>query len=320
MEEDKMPESEPVKRFLVGYALPERKKGGFFKLPTFINHAKDRGIDFVAIDVGKPLADQSPFDCIVHKLYNQEWKLNLHDFMAKNPKTIVIDPPSAIERLRNRISMLDSVTDLKIPNLTIPNQLLISADSSSSLSSVIDTGKLDFPMIAKPVVVDGSTKSHKLSLVLNKEGLLALQPPVVLQQFVNHGGVIFKVYVAGDCVECVKRHSLKDISKEKLEKVSLESGGVICFSQISNSAIAKSTEDSDSEEVEMPPPEFISETANRLRRALGLHLFNFDMIRDEKGSGYLVIDINYFPGFEKLPSFETFMTDFFLNLMKSHTV
>ncbi|KAI3771039.1 hypothetical protein L6452_02191 [Arctium lappa] len=40
----------------------------------------------------------------------------------------------------------------------------------------------------------------------------------------------------------------------------------------------------------------------------------------EKGGGYLVIDINYFPDYEKLPCYETVMTDFFLNLMKSHTV
>ncbi|KAI3729583.1 hypothetical protein L6452_18244 [Arctium lappa] len=42
--------------------------------------------------------------------------------------------------------------------------------------------------------------------------------------------------------------------------------------------------------------------------------------RVEKGGGYLVIDINYFPGYEKLPCYETVMTNFFLNLMKSHTV
>ncbi|KVH87534.1 inositol-tetrakisphosphate 1-kinase 1-like [Cynara cardunculus var. scolymus] len=317
-----MPESEPDNRFLIGYALPARKLGSFM-VPTFINQAKDRGIDFVAIDVSKPLTDQSPFHCIVHKLYTDDWKLNLHDFTVSNPNTVIIDPPSAIERLQNRISMLEFVTELKIPNLSIPNQLLV--EDSSSLSSVIATGKLNFPMIAKPVVVDGSAKSHKMSLVLNVEGLtkgLDLESPVVLQQFVNHGGVIFKVYVAGDYVKCVKRRSLPDISEEKLEKMSSESGGVICFSQISNSALAgddnRSTEDSN--EVKMPAPEFISETANCLRLALGLHLFNFDMIRDDKGSGYLVIDINYFPGYEKLPCYETVMTDFFLNLMKSHTV
>ncbi|KAI3701380.1 hypothetical protein L6452_26403 [Arctium lappa] len=181
-------------------------------------------------------------------------------------------------------------------------------------------------MIAKPIVVDGSAKSHKMSLVLNEEGLtkgLDLDSPVVLQQFVNHGGIIFKVYVAGEYNKCVKQRSLKDISEEMLENTSSESGAVICFSQISNSALAGDDNNQtpeDSDVVKMPAPEFVSETDNRLRQALGLQLFNFDMIRDEKGGGYLVIDINYFPGYEKLLCYETLMTDFFLNLMKSHTV
>ncbi|KAG5562281.1 hypothetical protein RHGRI_005119 [Rhododendron griersonianum] len=39
-------------------------------------------------------------------------------------------------------------------------------------------------------------------------GLSKLKPPIVLQEFVNHGGVIFKVYVVGNYVKCVKRNSL----------------------------------------------------------------------------------------------------------------
>lgn len=62
--------------------------------------------------------------------------------------------------------------------------------------------------------------------------------------------------------------------------------------------------------------EFLVEEAKGLRKDLGLYLFNFDMIRDGEGDGYLVIDMNYFPGYEKLPSYETVMIDFFLNVMK----
>ncbi|KAJ0642253.1 putative inositol-pentakisphosphate 2-kinase [Helianthus annuus] len=72
-----------------------------------------------------------------------------------------------------------------------------------------------------------------MSLVLNHAGLtkgLKLDPPMVLQQFVNHGGVIFKVYVAGEYVKCVKRSSLPDVSSEMMEKMELEyPGGVMSF-------------------------------------------------------------------------------------------
>ena len=55
------------------------------------------------------------------------------------------------------------------------------------------------------------------------------------------------------------------------------------------------------EEVEMPPECFVTEIARGLRGAMGLHLLNFDMIKDGRVENhYLVININYFPGYEKL--------------------
>lgn len=50
---------------------------------------------------------------------------------------------------------------------------------------------------------------------------------------------------------------------------------------------------------------------------MGLRLFNFDLIRDGRdGNGrYLVIDINYFPGYAKMPSYESVMVDFFRDVV-----
>lgn len=179
---------------------------------------------------------------------------------------------------------------------------------------------MNFPVIAKPLLADGTTKAHDMSLVFNHDGLMKeikLEPPMVLQQFVNHGGTIFKVYVADDYVKCVKRSSLPDLSKDTIEKIASDSGGAISFSRISGAVIADGRSDNNSgEELKMPATEFLVEVAKGLRKALGLHLFNFDMIRDGEGDGYLVIDINYFPGYEKLPSYETVMVDFFLNIKK----
>ncbi|CAH1433472.1 unnamed protein product [Lactuca virosa] len=66
----------------------------------------------------------------------------------------------------------------------------------------------------------------------------------------------------------------------------------------------------------MQTSEFLVEVVKGLRKALRLYLFNFDMIRDGEEDGYLVINMNYFPGYEKLPSYETVMIDFFLNVKK----
>jgi len=41
--------------------------------------------------------------------------------------------------------------------------------------------------VAKPLVVDGTSKSHELSLAYVEASLPLLDPPLVLQEFVNHG-------------------------------------------------------------------------------------------------------------------------------------
>lgn len=54
---------------------------------------------------------------------------------------------------------------------------------------------------------------------------------------------------------------------------------------------------------------------------MGLNLFNFDVIRDAKDANrYLIIDINYFPGYAKMPSYEPVLTEFFWDMVtkKNH--
>ncbi|KAL6985752.1 Inositol-tetrakisphosphate 1-kinase [Sarracenia purpurea var. burkii] len=311
--------AEPMRRLGVGYALAPKKQESFIQV-SLLNLARERGIDLVQIDTDKPLVEQGPFDCVLHKLCGEDWKKQLDEYSVKNPNVLIIDSPEAIERLHNRISMLEVATELEIETDTesfgIPKQIVIY-DSETLLDPNTWGEGLKFPVIAKPLVADGSAKSHKMSLVFNQDGLNKLKPPIVLQEFVNHGGVIFKVYVVGDYVKCVKRKSLPDVSEEKL--CSLE--GSLSFSHVSNLTTLERNDDEydktmNLEDAEMPPQSFITDVARGLQRATKLHLFNFDVIRDTRiGNRYLVIDINYFPGYAKMPSYETVLTDFFWDVL-----
>lgn len=308
------------RRFGIGYALAPKKQQSFIQ-ESLVGLARSRGIDLVRIDTERSLADQGPFDCVMHKLYGNDWKRQLEEFRVKNPNAVIIDSPEEIERLHNRISMLQVVSELKIEHESdtfgIPKQIVIY-DKETLFDRQAWEG-LKFPVIAKPLVADGSAKSHKMALVFNHDGLDNLKPPIVLQEFVNHGGVIFKVYVVGEHVKCVKRKSLPDVSEE--EKLgSLD--GLLSFSQISNLANNERTDDKyykmmQLDDTEMPPQSFITDIARGLRQGLRLNLFNFDVIRDARfGNRYLIIDINYFPGYAKMPGYETLLTDFFCDIMQ----
>ncbi|KAJ8559778.1 hypothetical protein K7X08_003836 [Anisodus acutangulus] len=175
--------------------------------------------------------------------------------------------------------MLKVVNELNITQenetIGIPIQIFVE----ESLFSAITRQGLHFPVIAKNLIANGTADSHQMYLVLKPEGLGELKPPVILQEFVNHGGVIFKISNLTDQID----HSFDELI----------------------------------EKAEMPPLSFVNQVANQLRVALQLHLFNFDMIRDNKvGNRYLVIDINYFPGYAKMPNYESMMTAFFLDIAR----
>ena len=129
------------------------------------------------------------------------------------PNVIVINPPKAIVHLHNHVSMLDVVTSMKIPQgnqtFRVPNERVLE-ELENLVNSIEEIG-FKFLFIAKPVSVDGSAKSKEMFLVFNENGLkkLKLKKPFVMQEFVNHGRVIFKVYVVGDHIKCVKRKSLR---------------------------------------------------------------------------------------------------------------
>ena len=94
-----------IRRFGVGYALAPKKRNSFIQA-SLVNLAREKGIDLIRIDTDKPLIDQGPFDCVLHKCYGEDWKRQLYDYSVKYPNVLIIDSPEAIERLHNRISML----------------------------------------------------------------------------------------------------------------------------------------------------------------------------------------------------------------------
>lgn len=52
-----------------------------------------------------------------------------------------------------------------------------------------------FGAVAKPLVVDGTAKSHELSLAYDSFSLSKLDPPIVLQEFVNHGMCYYGYFI-----------------------------------------------------------------------------------------------------------------------------
>ncbi|KAG8654850.1 inositol-tetrakisphosphate 1-kinase 3 isoform X1 [Manihot esculenta] len=304
----------PVQRnVVVGYALTSKKVKSFLQ-PKLEGLARKKGILFVAIDQNRPLSEQGPFDIVLHKLTGKEWLQILEDYRRTYPEVTILDPPDAIQHLHNRQSMLQCVADMNLSNsygkVDIPRQLVIKKDAACIPDAVTNAG-LMLPIVAKPLVADGSAKSHELSLAYDQNSLQKLEPPLVLQEFVNHGGVLFKVYIVGETIKVVRRFSLPDVCKREL----CNSAGVFRFPRVSCAAASADGADLDPGVAELPPQPLLEKLSKELRRRLGLRLFNLDIIREHgTRDQFYVIDINYFPGYGKMPEYEHIFTDFLLSL------
>ncbi|CAK7347350.1 unnamed protein product [Dovyalis caffra] len=296
---------------VVGYALTSKKIKSFLK-PKLEGLARNKGILFVAIDHNRPLSDQGPFDIVLHKLTGKEWRQILEDYRRTHPEVTVLDPPDAIQHLHNRQSMLQCVADMNLSNfygkVGVPKQLVIKKDASSIPGAVTKAG-LMLPIVAKPLVADGSAKSHELSLAYDQQSLQKLEPPLVLQE-----GVMFKVYIVGEAIKVVRRFSLPDVCKRELSNIA----GVFRFPRVSCAAASADNADLDPGVAELPPRPLLEKLAKELRRRLGLRLFNLDIIREHgTRDRFYVIDINYFPGYGKMPEYENIFTDFLLSLVQN---
>uniref|UniRef100_A0A0E0M4X9 Inositol-tetrakisphosphate 1-kinase n=1 Tax=Oryza punctata TaxID=4537 RepID=A0A0E0M4X9_ORYPU len=335
---DLMPLSPPPtaavagQRLVVGYALTKKKVKSFLQ-PKLLSLARKKSIHFVSIDETRPLSEQGPFDIILHKLTDKEWQqvlevvlehqsknfdsIKQRDYREEHPEVTVLDPPNAIQHLHNRQSMLQEVADLNLSNVygevCTPRQLVIMKDPLSIPSAVAKAG-LTLPLVAKPLVVDGTSKSHELSLAYVETSLSMLDPPLVLQEFVNHGGILFKVYVVGETIRVVRRFSLPDVNIYDLEN----NDGIFRFPRVSCATNNAEDAEVDPSIAELPPKPLLEKLGRELRRRLGLRLFNFDMIREHgRKDRYYVIDINYFPGYGKMPGYEHIFIDFLLSLVQN---
>ncbi|KAL0686978.1 hypothetical protein Bca4012_086655 [Brassica carinata] len=305
-----------TQKLVVGYALTSKKKKSFLQ-PKLELMARRKGICFVAIDLNRPLSEQGPFDVVLHKLLGKEWQEVIEDYQQTHPEVTVLDPPSSIQRIYNRQSMLQGMADLKLSDCSgsmfVPKQMVVLKDSASSADKVVEAG-LKFPLVAKPLWIDGTAKSHQLFLAYDRRSLAELDPPLVLQEFVNHGGVMFKVFVVGDIIKVVRRFSLPNISN--CDKAKVE--GAFKFPRVSSSAASADNADLDPSVAELPPKSFLEALVKELRTLLGLRLFNIDMIREHGSKNvFYVIDVNYFPGYGKMPDYEQVFVDFFQNLAQA---
>ncbi|KAJ3591049.1 hypothetical protein NHX12_008996 [Muraenolepis orangiensis] len=275
------------RRSRVGFCLSDKKRRRM-NLDVFSEMCVGHGIEVVEIELAQPLAAQGPFDVIVHKLSdviveaerdakNRHLLANFQSYIWAHPLTILLDPLSSMSRLLDRFTSYGIMSQLhnSLRDWRVCSPPYLSLQGPGDLSSIqeaMDTQGLSFPLICKTRVAHGSL-SHEMSLIFSAAGLQDVQPPCVLQSFINHGAVLHKVFVVGDAHFCVERPSLKNFPSGPHERKTIFFNSHEVSKPESSSHLSALDEQTPC----IPPPssEAVAALVRELRARLGMALFGF---------------------------------------------
>ncbi|KAL5216039.1 hypothetical protein ABZP36_007440 [Zizania latifolia] len=144
-------DSDSNRRYLVGYALAPKKQQSFIQSSSHVPSC---------------VASTSPSSTLsapsTSSFTSSTMTTSVPSTTPSLPSIPVVDPPHTIDCLHNYISMLQVVSKLDVPlhedhTFGTPSQVVIALSNSSLLAA------LHFALIAKPLVTDGTAKSHKMS-------------------------------------------------------------------------------------------------------------------------------------------------------------
>lgn len=153
--------------------------------------------------------------------HKTDWDARVERYAEDFPDAYVVDLPRSVRQLSNRDTMLDAVRDVesKMRGVRAPRQIVADAGTEAEVRAQVAAAGLHLPLLAKSLRADGTVNSHKVAIIHDEDGLACvarggvpgLEPPCVIQEYVNHGGCLFKVYVVGDAVTMTRRRSLPDL-------------------------------------------------------------------------------------------------------------
>ncbi|TNM95440.1 inositol-tetrakisphosphate 1-kinase isoform X1 [Takifugu flavidus] len=315
----------------VGYWLSDKKMKKL-NFQAFADLCRKRGIEVIKLDLSQPLEEQGQLDVIIHKLtdlileadQNDSQAMLLvqrvQDYIDAHPETIILDPLPAIRTLLDRCKSYQLIHRLescmKDERICSPPFMVLNADCSPDVLEQIRRQGLTFPFICKTRVAHG-TNSHEMAIIFSEEDLQDIKPPCVIQSFINHNAVLYKVFVVGDSYTVVERPSLKNFPSGPTDRKAI-------FFNSHNVSKPESSSDLTTREnvegVSQPPnDDVIRKLSRSLRQALGVSLFGIDVIINNQTGQHAVIDINAFPGYEGVPEFFNELLNHITAVLQNHS-
>jgi inositol-1,3,4-trisphosphate 5/6-kinase/inositol-tetrakisphosphate 1-kinase len=182
---------------LIGYHL-SRKKISKLHFDQFLHLCKHFHID--TIELTHEYFERSNIripQLIIHKLEDDILSRLLFDKIRLLPKssTIILDEFDSISRLLNRYEQYSLLNSDQKYYIVPPFICVTNDDNKLMIENMLIKNQISFPIMCKPIQAHGD-KSHDMKIIFDIQHLNDIDKPCVLQQFIDHNGVLFKVFAS----------------------------------------------------------------------------------------------------------------------------
>ncbi|CAF0785767.1 unnamed protein product [Adineta ricciae] len=297
---------------LIGYYL-SRKKLSKLRFDQFLLLCKRSHIETVELtNAYFEQADARIPQLIIHKLEDDVVSRSLTERIRSlsRSSTIILDEFDSIARLLNRYEQY-SILDTEKNIYHVPTFIRVTADDNeSAIEKMLIEHQITFPIMCKPIRAHGD-KSHDMKLIFDVEHLSDIDKPCVLQQFIDHDGVLFKVFSVGpNNYHIVRRNSIRNLHTHT-------SRDTIAFrsNEVSSSQAAHMLLSNEQTIKIVFDHAIVNDIVKTVQNLFQLNLVGIDIIIDRNTGGYAVIDVNYFPGYEGVADFSTQLLHLCQNLL-----
>jgi len=335
------------KKYKIGYIFTE-KKIKHQGIQQFIDYSRENNCDIDTINLNESIESQGPYDCIIHKITDliakansgdevvQKQVENFKNYVNNNPNVLILDPLNVVCKLMDRITANDLLEKVRKVERERGKELFKLPDYVIKPLDKEQLNNIHFPIMCKRINACSSKIAHEMALVpsLNKVDEAKKMMVVntnneneeyIIQQFINHDGILFKIYVYDNNFKVIIRPSLKNVNNED----------VVFFD---SQKIPKEFNVEDKLEEGSPPPNSfgnlspsevierktklldenkITEITKDLSECLNLTLYGYDVIIDSVTNDYYIVDVNYFPAFAGVKDFNEVLLNAILKKLKN---
>lgn len=318
----------------VGLCLPEWEKK---RLGIPANLGEHIDVVIKEIDMERTIEEQGPFDVIFHKILKwfdkdsikgKSYLNKLLGYVNTYRNVKLVDPIENGIKLANRSLTLQLAKRcefiLNRKRIFVPNFVFLESNDTGYMREEIRKAGIKYPVISKQQTgIAGMTESHEMRIVFSEENVKDLQPPCVVQEFRNHGGKMFKVYIIGDKFYTCEKPSVRNLKAGNWETVLFDSTNITkgeyfpALHEQDPSYISFETSD----QKELLDRNLISMLIRKLRSVLSFNILGIDIIIDEQTGNYGIVDLNYSPSFHCVSShFPVDLVEVFVSVGKRKNI